>query len=133
MKDLARWLLPVPGERGPITVAGAFVLLAAVVVAGATLAAWDAREGDAVLALVVAIAGLAAGCGALAGYVVWLRRAVCGRMAVLARTVLAAPEPAMRLRPAARAVVRPDGSGTPLISNAELSLARGPRSVAVPR
>lgn len=102
--------LPVPGERRPAMVAAVVTAGAAAVVAGATVVAWSARESGAVVALVVAVVALAAGCGALGGYLLWLRRAVTTRMAGLLRPYLApaAPTPVEHLRPAVPVPARPE-------------------------
>jgi uncharacterized membrane protein len=77
---LGLWLLPVPGERRVITVAGAVAGLCLAVVAIAAAAAWNTEARTATVALIVAVGALTVACAALAGYVIWLRGRVSRRM-----------------------------------------------------
>jgi hypothetical protein len=86
--------LPVPDERRPALASAAVVTAAGIVVTGATVMSWSTRESRAVVALVVAIAAVAAGCAALAGYLLWLRRSVTVRMVSLLRPYLRPASPA---------------------------------------
>ena len=91
MNRISAWMLPVPGEGRPAVAAGVGVLIAAAVVGCSAAAAWNAPESSALVALTVAVAAFALGCGALAGYAVWLRRTVTARTTALLRRAQAGP------------------------------------------
>jgi hypothetical protein len=69
-------------------------VVAALAVGICSVAAWNGEARTGVATLVAAVIALAVACGGLAGYVIWLRRLVVERMAVLLAPYLPAVMPA---------------------------------------